>query len=272
MPLQFFGACIDRGGEGPARLAQGDPNRLWRSFCKGKFKRDMDPTQNDARRDPETQRAVSRKNKCTLVWGRPGFHGFAHSPFCALFLGGFAGLPLLWLVNALYFHKQLRSADADPVVRRCVGTIPLSGTRRQLTWTRVFLPRSPGMCSCRWWEAWRCPVCSSCGTRSTPRSGHRGAHRVRPYRSSCIGARDRHFASERIVKRAPRLVVGLTSLLGWRSFASLSPVVCRAEFGVVMEVVSVRGGWRLCARWSRVHPCDCACAIAGSGSSARPQV
>ena len=43
-----------------------------------------------------------------------------------LLAGGFMGLPLLWLVNALYFRRHLR-ADGDATVRRLVLFSLLAG-------------------------------------------------------------------------------------------------------------------------------------------------
>ncbi len=36
-----------------------------------------------------------------------------------LFYGGFLALPLLWLVSLIYFHKEHKSPDANPNIKRC---------------------------------------------------------------------------------------------------------------------------------------------------------
>lgn len=36
-----------------------------------------------------------------------------------MYLLGFFALPLLWLVSVLYFHKDYKSAEPNPVIKRC---------------------------------------------------------------------------------------------------------------------------------------------------------
>lgn len=36
-----------------------------------------------------------------------------------MFYGGFFALPLLWLVSLIYFHKEHKSPDANPKIKRC---------------------------------------------------------------------------------------------------------------------------------------------------------
>lgn len=41
-----------------------------------------------------------------------------------MFLLGFFALPLLWLVSLFYFHKDYKSADPNPVIKKCSFCTP----------------------------------------------------------------------------------------------------------------------------------------------------
>ncbi len=64
-----------------------------------------------------------------------------------MFIGGFFALPLLWLINALYFRRHLRSGG-DGQVRRYVLWSLIGGVAEMLVvaaWYAVFAAR---------WSTW----------------------------------------------------------------------------------------------------------------------